>query len=93
MDQIEEGAHLLEYNLLSTCTCSINRAMELSQTAIISAACIGTAVIAGAYVLWGPDNLFRKRGKYIITELVVKVKLSMQIRNIQSWLVVESLSF
>lgn len=39
------------------------QSMEISQTAIISAACIGAAVLGGAYVLWGPDNLFRRKGR------------------------------
>ncbi len=34
-----------------------------SNNVIVSAACIGAAVCAGVYVIWGPDHFFRKRGK------------------------------
>jgi hypothetical protein len=37
--------------------------MDLSsQTTFLSVAALGLAVCAGIYVLWGPDNWFRKRG-------------------------------
>ena len=40
-----------------------------SQTTFLSVAALGLAVCAGIYVLWGPDNWFRKRGH--ISELIL----------------------
>lgn len=41
--------------------------MSTSTTAVVSAACIGAAVCASVYVIWGSDGLFRKRGEYRVS--------------------------
>ena len=42
-----------------------------SQTTFLSVAALGLAVCAGIYILWGPDNWFRKRGPLIIKYLAI----------------------
>ena len=45
---------------------------KYAQNVLISA-CAGAAVCAGAYIMWGPDNLFRTRG--IVYVLLVSAYL------------------
>lgn len=38
-----------------------------SLTTAVTAACVGAAVCAGVYVIWGPDHFFRKKGIVMTT--------------------------
>ena len=37
---------------------------SMDQTTLMTVAALGVAVCAGIYVLWGPDNWFRKKGNW-----------------------------
>lgn len=42
----------------------------MATSTVAIGVCVGAAVAAGVYVLWGPDSLFRRKGELVHTSLL-----------------------